>query len=39
MRRAGHVSVAAALRYQHAADQRDAEVAAQLSRLADEHLE
>lgn len=39
MRRAGHVSAAAALRYQHAADQRDAQVAAQLSRLADEHLQ
>lgn len=39
MRRAGHVSAAAALRYQHAADQRDAQVAEQLSRLATQHLE
>jgi integrase len=35
MRRAGHSSAAAALRYQHAADQRDAEIAARLSALAD----
>jgi len=34
MRRAGHSSAAAALRYQHAADQRDAEIAARLSALA-----
>ena len=36
MRRAGHNSVAAALRYQHAADQRDVDVAARLSALADQ---
>ncbi len=33
MRRAGHSSAAAALRYQHAADQRDAEIATRLSQL------
>lgn len=37
MRRAGHSSAAAALRYQHAADQRDAEIASRLTRLAAEH--
>jgi integrase len=31
---AGHSSSAAAMRYQHAADQRDAEIAARLSALA-----
>ncbi|MCA1712085.1 MAG: site-specific integrase [Actinobacteria bacterium] len=36
MRRAGHASSAAALRYQHAADRRDAEVAARLSQLSRE---
>ena len=34
MRRAGHVSSAAAIRYQHAADKRDAEVARRMSRYA-----
>lgn len=34
MRRAGHSSTAAALRYQHAAEQRDAEIASNLSRVA-----
>src|SRR3954469_9246829 len=34
MRRAGHSSAAAAIRYQHAADKRDREIAARLSRLA-----
>ena len=34
MRRAGHASSAAAIRYQHAADRRDAEVAARLSAVA-----
>jgi hypothetical protein len=34
MRRAGHVSSAAALRYQHAAERRDAEIARRLSELA-----
>jgi integrase len=34
MRRAGHSSAAAAIRYQHAADKRDKEIAARLSRLA-----
>ncbi len=34
MRRAGHSSAAAALRYQHAADQRDAEIATRLTALA-----
>jgi integrase len=36
MRRAGHSSAAAAMRYQHAADQRDAEIASRLSALAEE---
>ncbi len=36
MRRAGHSSAAAALRYQHAADKRDTEIAARLSALAKE---
>jgi integrase len=36
MRRAGHSSAAAALRYQHAADERDTEIAARLSALAKE---
>lgn len=36
MRRAGHNSSAAALRYQHAADHRDAIIAARLSALADQ---
>ncbi len=36
MRRAGHSSAAAALRYQHAADQRDVDVAARLSAMADQ---
>ena len=36
MRRAGHSSAAAAMRYQHAADQRDAEIASRLSALAKE---
>lgn len=35
MRRAGHSSAAAALRYQHAADERDAEIADRLSALAE----
>lgn len=39
MRRAGHSSAAAAMRYQHAADQRDSEIASRLSRLAQEHVE
>ncbi len=34
MRRAGHASSAAAVRYQHAADRRDAEIAARLSAMA-----
>src|SRR3954451_12077384 len=34
MRRAGHSSAAAAIRYQHAADKRDKEIAARLSSLA-----
>ncbi len=34
MRRAGHSSSAAAIRYQHAADRRDAEIAARLSAMA-----
>jgi integrase len=34
MRRAGHSSAAAAIRYQHAADSRDQEIAARLSKLA-----
>jgi integrase len=34
MRRAGHVSSAAAIRYQHAADKRDAEIALRMSRYA-----
>ncbi len=34
MRRAGHSSSAAALRYQHAADQRDALIASRLSDVA-----
>src|SRR3954471_6897284 len=34
MRRAGHSSAAAAIRYQHAADQRDREIARRLSKLA-----
>ena len=34
MRRAGHSSAAAAIRYQHAADKRDREIANRLSRLA-----
>ncbi len=34
MRRAGHSSSAAAMRYQHAADQRDAEIASRLPALA-----
>ena len=34
MRRAGHSSAAAAIRYQHAADKRDKEIAARLSQLA-----
>jgi len=34
MRRAGHSSAAAAIRYQHAADRRDKEIAARLGRLA-----
>jgi integrase len=34
MRRAGHASSAAALRYQHAADRRDAEIAARLTSFA-----
>ena len=33
MRRAGHSSSAAALRYQHAADRRDAVIAARLTDL------
>jgi integrase len=33
MRRAGHSSAAAALRYQHAADRRDKEIAARMSKL------
>lgn len=37
MRRAGDSSAAAALRYQHAADQRDAEIAQRLSRLNEQH--
>ncbi|CAN5313733.1 hypothetical protein BH24ACT10_BH24ACT10_19460 [soil metagenome] len=36
MRRAGRSSAAAALRYQHAADQRDAEIDSRLSALAEE---
>ena len=36
MRRAGHSSAAAALRYQHAADRRDAVIASRLSLLAAE---
>lgn len=36
MRRAGHSSAAAALRYQHAADRRDAVIASRLSLLAEE---
>lgn len=36
IRRAGHSSAAAAMRYQHAADQRDAEIASRLSALAEE---
>lgn len=34
MRRAGHSSAAAAIRYQHAADKRDREIAARLTKLA-----
>ncbi len=34
MRRAGHVSSAAAIRYQHAADKRDAEIARRMSAVA-----
>src|SRR3954463_1122239 len=34
MRRAGHSSAAAGIRYQHAADKRDKEIAARLSKLA-----
>ncbi len=36
MRRAGHSSAAAAMRYQHAADHRDADIASRLSALAEE---
>jgi integrase len=36
MRRAGHSSAAAALRYQHAADRRDTVIASRLSVLAAE---
>lgn len=36
MRRAGHSSAAATMRYQHAAHERDAEIAARLSALAEE---
>jgi hypothetical protein len=36
MRRAVHSSAAAAMRYQHAADQRGAEIASRLSALAEE---
>jgi integrase len=39
MRRAGHSSAAAAMRYQHAADQRDTEIAARLSALAQDRLQ
>src|SRR3954471_19232219 len=35
MRRAGHSSAAAAIRYQHAADKRDREIAARLTELAE----
>jgi integrase len=38
MRRAGHSSTAAAMRYQHAADQRDEEIAARLSALVNERI-
>ena len=34
MRRAGHASSAAAMRYQHAADRRDAQIAARMSEVA-----
>jgi integrase len=34
VRRAGHSSSAAAVRYQHAADRRDVEIAARLSAMA-----
>ena len=37
MRRAGHSSAAAAMRYQHAADERDTEIADRLSALAAHH--
>lgn len=39
MRRAGHSSSAAAMRYQHAADQRDEEIAARLSALARDRVQ